>query len=1100
MSVSRPVPSRSGGTAPTQRRSFLGIGFALAVLVLLVASALLGPGATGGSAALPGTSGAHAAASTYGDLIVAPGQTVTIQSPSPGGTYYQGGNITVEAGGTLIVENTTISFVQFVTNGNSLAVQFSHIFRLNDAGTVDFIDSGITADTNVQNFSAKIFVSVTGTLTAWDSTFAFPGWVQVSGAGASATFNDSLIERDLAIPIDLQVPSNGPSDLLADQAFAPVLNVTDGGELSLLGSDYLNTYSDNWTANGGVGAPPPITATGLSLPTTGATFPAADFALPNNDPLTVAEAALYPSEVSAVTVSITYAAGTGNAAVGIDYGGTTYHIGTASFAAGTGTDTLTAGVGSALVAAMMNSGAPFDSNQSVVFSAVTATGAVTISQIQITLTPDPSFNITAWGAGSRFNAVNSLIDLNFEPSYANTSVGSPINPWNSNKLEVYDDAEAFLANVTFVQPYPANFSTSAVLTDGTGQVYLYRWASFDLEGQDQIHVADAQLSPFYAYDSNQLSNATANAANALSTASPAIWGYVNYWDGLHGVPSYGTSNVAGQAWLLLADSQVTGTSIPDGNYLGNYHVGISLPNTGIPTVWVYAAVSPYPQGVANGTPGFGLPDAQPLTTVTGYYGAATLQAPVILANGTAAPAGSVREGQELGVQLTLVDAGTARIFNINASLFWNQSGAFGALSNFTASDLNLTAVGQTYTFTLSWVVNDSVTGLMGNFTHGFYVALSWNYGQQQYAGGSLALNASVVIAPSTIVIVSLVPPTSPLDTSNAYVTTGVIAYNGTQPAVIFITATPVGGGTPIQIASGSSFAGKFEVYWSSRLSSLLSPGTTYYLKATATYNGATTTYLFPGTYSVPSTTSATGFLFEKFLGLPLWLWLVIAAAIVIAIVAVLLLFRRQAAGKLVECGECGELIPADATVCPKCGAEFENDLVRCSRCSSTIPANSQYCPECGAQLLGTPGEGASDPERQAYADFTERFRAEAKKELGDNYTESAFWDWWKRQPTYVPFSQWKAQQSQGAPRTGMSQPPAGSEVAPTAGPGGSPPRGGAGMAPPPGAGATPAPAAAPSAPPSGASAATSGLKPCPSCGKEIPPEYLVCPFCGAVTQ
>jgi RNA polymerase subunit RPABC4/transcription elongation factor Spt4 len=234
--------------------------------------------------------------------------------------------------------------------------------------------------------------------------------------------------------------------------------------------------------------------------------------------------------------------------------------------------------------------------------------------------------------------------------------------------------------------------------------------------------------------------------------------------------------------------------------------------------------------------------------------------------------------------------------------------------------------------------------------------------------------------------------------------------------------------------------------------------------------------------------------------------------VVVLAVLFLVVIPRQARGKLVECGECGELIPADALVCPKCGAEFESDLVRCSRCSATIPANSEYCPECSAQLLGKPGAEASDPERQAYADFVERFRGDAKRELGDNYSESAFWDWWKRQPTYVPYSQWRMQQGQGASRAGMTAPPAAAAEAPMATPPPQPPKGGAGgtMA---ASGALAPAATAPSAPPmartaapapaapaAAAAPAGSGLKPCPNCGKEVPPEYLVCPFCGAVTQ
>jgi RNA polymerase subunit RPABC4/transcription elongation factor Spt4 len=1077
----------------------LGFWFALAVLALLLGTAALGPMALGTphAVAVPQPAGTPP---TYGDLVVPSGQTVTIQAPSAGGTYFQEGNISVEAGGTLIVENTTISFVQYVTDGSTLAAQFSHLYRFLDAGNVEFINAGLTTDVNVLNFSAKLFVSVTGTFSAWNSSFEFPGWIEVTGSGAVATFNDSVIEGNPGVEQIFEKGSfSQPWEITNDTMYAPTLNVTGGAELNLFGSQYENTYGNNLTSSG-VPAAVPITATHLSVPAAGTTFPSSDFALPTGIPSSiVGESALYPSEASSVSVTVAFTTGTGTADVGITYGGTTYPVGTLNVA-GASPQTLTVGAGSALAQAMTASGAPLYLAGAVTFSDVTGGAAIAVSSLTVSMSPATEYNVTVWGAGSRLNTVDSSIDLNFEPSYLNAT--TPFYPWDSNKLTVKDGAEAFLGNLTTPQNEPANYSTSAVLTDATGQVFTYRWAEFDISGRDAIDVAGAAVTAYYAYPDTQANNATATAANDLATASPAIWSYLQYWDAEHGVPGYGISSVTGSAWLLLASSQINGTTLPNGNFLGDYHTEVSLPRTSLAPIWSYASVTPYPSGVANGTPGFDRADVQPSTSVTGYFGAASFPTPVILANGTVAVNTVVREGQQLGVEITLVDEGTATIFNVNASLYWNVTMPY-ALYNFTASGLDLSAPGQSVTFNLTWVVNDSVTGLMGTFTHALWTTESWNYGNSELAGGTYAENAVVVIAPSQIQIVSLVPPASPLDTSNTYFTTGVIAYNGTQPAAIFITATPVGGGTPITIGSGTSFPGKFEVAWYSTLSSLLTPGTTYYLEATATYNTVSTTYMFPGTYSVPSTTSPTGFLFEKILGLPLWLWIVIAAAIVVAVLLVLLVFRRQAAGKLVECGECGELIPEDATVCPKCGAEFESDLVRCSRCSSTIPANSQFCPECGAQLLGKPGEGESDPERQAYADFTERFRTEAKKELGDNYTESAFWDWWKRQPTYVPFSQWKAQQSQGTPRAGMSEPPVASGAAPFAPPAAAPPPRAPGpAAAPPAAWTAPPPAAPPTTPPPAMAAppAGGGLKPCPSCGKEIPPEYLVCPFCGAVTQ
>jgi RNA polymerase subunit RPABC4/transcription elongation factor Spt4 len=1057
----------------------------------------------GGLPAVAGpTAGSHTngASVPYGDLVVPSGQTVTIQGPGSGGTYYQEGNITVQAGGTLIVQNTTLDFVQFLGDGSTIAQQFAHVYRFLDAGTVDFLNSTLTTDVNVLNFSAKLYVSVTGTFSAWNSSFEFPGWVEVTGSNAVATFNDSTIKANPGVQgIAINDSVTQPAVLTNDQLFAPTINVTAGAELNLFGSSYQNTYADNWTEHNVPVYPmsPPISATGLSIPAAGASFPLASFSLPvGASSWGLSQALLYPAESSGLGVSVAFTSGTGTATVNVVYSGTPYDIGTIDFAGGS-PQTFQVGANSPLIHAMMTTGLPLYLDGAVSFTGDSSGAAVPVSNLSLNMTPATNFNLTVMGAGSRLNTVDSSIDLNFAPSFLNATV--PAYPWDSNKLMVQAGALALLGNLTTPNAIPGNSSTSAVLTDSTSSVILYRWAEFNLAGEDNIHVADAAVKAYYAYGSTQLNNGTANTANDLATTSPAIWDYLQYWDAQHGLPSYGVSGVTGLAFLLLASSELNGSTLPTGNFLGDYHIEISVPATGLSPLWAYASVSPYPVGVAYLSPGYDRSDVQPTTTISGYFGAASLAAPVILANGTLAPDSVVREGQQLGVKVTLTDEGTAKIFNVNATLYWNATKVHGGLFNYTSNTVDLTAPGQNLTFNLTWVLNDSVTGLRGNFSNPFFVALTWNYGLPQLAGGVLNQTATVTITPSQMGLHALVPPPNPLNLNDQYLTSGVITYNGTGQASIFVVATPLGGGTPITVATGSAFPGKFDVVWSVVEEGMLSPGTTYTIAVTANYNGGTVTVQLPGTYSVPSSTSTSGFLYEKILGLPLWLWLVIAAAIVVAVVAVLLIFRRQAAGKLVECGECGELIPEDATVCPKCGAEFENDLVRCSRCSSTIPANSQFCPECGAQLLGKPGEGQSDPERQAYADFTERFRTEAKKELGDNYTESAFWDWWKRQPTYVPFSQWQAQQSSGAPRAGMSEPPAGTQMtADATAPGTPPPPGAAGAAPAAAMTATPTSSAPPPAAP-GASAA-SGLKPCPSCGKEIPPEYLVCPFCGAVTQ
>ena len=946
--------------------AFVTVGIVLSLAGVFAAGVRGGPDSMANSA--PST--LHASAVTHGDLVVTSGETYVIQPPSGSDarpTYYQGGNITVDGGGVLIVEDTTLSFVQTPFN-----------FQFTDAGTVDLYNSTVTTDVQIlpdNDASAKLALTVTGQLSAWNSTFAFPGSFDVTGAGAVVTLNGSAVTRNPAV---LQLVESAL--VQGDTAWAPTIAVSGTAHLNLFGSRISDLYQDNWSANG--------------------------------------------------------------------------------------------------------------------------TPTSTVASI---------FNITVSGAGSELSAVDSSIGVNWVPL-------NPVSPWGSNKLLFTGGAVGYLANIsTPAGYYPlVGFATSAIQPDAVSQAYLYRWAEFSVTGRAGAFVVqDARVSDFYAYNTNQANNVTANALNNLATTDPAIWGYVQYWDSQHGISAYGSSNAHGQAFVLVASNNLTASTLQDGYFLGDYHFEVSVPAVSVASHWFNWSVTPYPGGVSNGTAGYQDPDFAPDQSFADYYGAMSVTTTVILANGAATTNG-VRIGQQLGIQVTLKDTGTATITQVGGTMYYNTTSTT-PLNKVNVTGLDLTTSGQTETITFAWVINDSTTGLFYNSATGQYdksklndfgLTLEFNYGQASLAGGVVPQVVPVTITPSQIRISAFtVGAPNTLNLNNQYVSTGTLQYNGSQRATLILYALPTSGAAPIALASDTVVQGNFDLVWFPPPIAL-SPGT-YTLSAQASYNGVTAYYNVTGQFTVPSPPSSpTSFLTQKILWFPLWVWLAIAAAIVLGLVAFLLVARRQAAGKLVECGECGNLIPEDATVCPKCGAEFEHDLIRCSRCASTIPADSKFCPECAAQLLGKPGEGEADPERQGYADFTEKYRAEGKRELADNYSEGAFWDWWKRQPTYTSFSQWKLQQGTGTPRAGMAAPPpAAAAAAPTTPPARPPSRGGGGAAAAAAARAQPpAPAPAPLPLATGGPAAAAvgapgaGLKACPNCGKEIPPEYLVCPFCGAVTQ
>ena len=1116
--------------------------FAVAAVVIataMVASGLvllLGPvpaGAhpaanVGGAASAALRSAAPTPSVTHGDLIVPSGETFTITSLPGEHVYYQGGNITVESGGTLDIVNVTLSFVSFVAPTGTPAERLAHIYHFTDNGTVKATNSTITTDMYVLNAYPKLNLTIQSNLalspasmTLWNSSIQFPGWVNIKGDAASLVLNGSSISRNPSVANFSQL-----AVLEGDEGFAPSVVASAGGTLDLFNSSIGSVYADNFSVNntprpaplglGNVTLLGPETLSNLVTPT---------------DSANLTRDWLYPMGITGGEIAVSYNDSAGlptNVSFSVVYNGLTYPLAAPATLLNDTSGTATTALPASLVSEIntlglldyLNLTGDFGVTPSKISIEVTAVAGPEVNKttVSLELNPPVSDDIVATGAGTHVSLANSGLDLTFTSLAAsNLSVKKPY-PWLSHKLLLTDGANASLANLSVYNPVPGAplhgvFETSAVITDASSVAYLYRWASVNVSGRGGLlNVKDATVSAVSSLASNQTSSGIANAANNLKTWDPSIWAYLQYWDSLNGIPKYGSSGLAGQASLLLASNYLTQSSLPDGFYLGGYTITVQIPIANDNSTTLPFNVRAYPEGVAFDTPGYNGSDFMPAQQFNSYFADVAVESIVTQVDG--ANSTTVRIGQTYALNVTLNDSGTAQVFNVAAFLYYSETAYNTTPTQWLDAaneTVDLTVPGTLYTIPLQWLVNETVTGDNGrSFSHTLFLLVLWNYGQPVHGGGQVPTGLPTTIDASTVtlsgVTSTLVLPNLNLNT--IYSISGSVHYNGSQNATLLVYAYPTSG-VPLIIGSASTTHGPGAFSFSLRnLTPLLSAGNKYTIELVASYNSVQTVPWVFGTFTVPATPSNHNLLTEKILGLPLWIWLVIAAAIVAGVLGFLYISRRSAAGKLVECGECGNLVPESATTCPKCGAEFESDLVRCSRCASTIPANSQFCPDCAAQLLGKPGEGGLDPERQGYADGTERFRAEAKKELGDNYTEGSFWDWWKRQPSYTPFSQWKLQQEQGTPRPGMMAPPATTTsrpdtptpVPPPAPKGGSPPpkrppSGGAAPPPPPPPAASAAPAAAPAA---GAPAA--GLRACPNCQKEIPTEYLVCPFCGSVTQ
>ncbi len=229
------------------------------------------------------------------------------------------------------------------------------------------------------------------------------------------------------------------------------------------------------------------------------------------------------------------------------------------------------------------------------------------------------------------------------------------------------------------------------------------------------------------------------------------------------------------------------------------------------------------------------------------------------------------------------------------------------------------------------------------------------------------------------------------------------------------------------------------------------------------------------------------------LGIPWWLFLIIIAAVAAIVIGVTVYFKVYGLGKMVECGECGAFIPEDATVCPKCGVEFEKDMAKCSNCQAWIPVDVKQCPECGVEFATGEVEMADYQEkmRLQYDEVVQKFKEDASRQLGRALSDKEFQEWWRKQPTFLTFEDWLREEEEMRKMGSRPCPVCGtlnSVTATVCHKCGSlmkeekrPPSGGSGGVPPaakPRA-AAPAPAAPPTEPQGGAQAAPGGTEAVP---------------------
>ncbi|MGC9137563.1 MAG: CARDB domain-containing protein [Thermoplasmata archaeon] len=143
--------------------------------------------------------------------------------------------------------------------------------------------------------------------------------------------------------------------------------------------------------------------------------------------------------------------------------------------------------------------------------------------------------------------------------------------------------------------------------------------------------------------------------------------------------------------------------------------------------------------------------------------------------------------------------------------------------------------------------------------------------------------------------------------------------------------------------------------------------------------------------------------------LPFWLIIVIIAlAVVGGLFGYAFMKYRKVEKNLMVCGNCGSLIPADSEKCPVCGVVFEKENVKCGNCGSWIKKDAKYCPVCGAIYMekDDPDYARIEEMRKNYLEEIQKYKEEAKRDLGEKFTDEEFYKWWNTKPEFITFQDW----------------------------------------------------------------------------------------------
>ncbi len=552
-----------------------------------------------------------------------------------------------------------------------------------------------------------------------------------------------------------------------------------------------------------------------------------------------------------------------------------------------------------------------------------------------------------------------------------------------NEIQVSGGSSAYLYNVTIDQsetPTSESLWEPAFMPlDTTSNIYLLRWARITVLDSTGFPVSGAAIAAASSPSNSPASYPDNGGGTTPSAMTLTFLGKTSTtWD---------VTDANGNALLPLYTDLINTTSLPNAHSFGNYQLTVTFSTA---TAVGGVNFNPYPAVTWQ--------DNNAMVTIQ-MMNVQVRTGPDLALHQSDYPGTlSIIENQPFTVHALVYNQGETDASNVGVAAWLNGSRsntvasatvATIAAGSFANVSLNIAGIGTPGPHTLELVADPNNTIDEGGALQEANNFANITLNILPPPSGFILLaapDAGAIIAPGTSMSVSGYVRT---DSGNAVtgVTVTVQLVSGSTVLASNTTTTDnVGFFLAVVTVPAGTVDGSYTVLASSSATTIGSDSRAVTIRAPASFLNT----LVP------------------LLGIEWWLFLILIAIVIAAAVGITLYFKVYGLGKMVECGECGSFIPEDATVCPRCGVEFEKDMAKCSNCQAWIPVDVKQCPECGVEFATGELDMADYQQkmRLQYDEVVQKLRQDASRQLGRSLSEAEFQEWWRKQPTFVTFEDW----------------------------------------------------------------------------------------------